>query len=114
MILYNLLVANINCIITKEANNEENKLYSLFAGLCDDLSALHNHCNVLTLYAPSNVPGLNGTPSPMSPNNKSPSTSLSFAISKNKKLMEMLIDDIVASYIQYGYALSIGSTQYGF
>ena len=75
----------MNLILTKQANNVENKVYNLFAGLCDDLSALHNHCNVLTLYAPSNVPGWNGIPSPMSPNNKSPSTSLSFATpNKNK------------------------------
>lgn len=47
----------MNVILTKQANNVENKVYNRFAGLCDDLSALHNHCNVLTLYAPSNVPG---------------------------------------------------------
>jgi len=52
-----MTILSINIIVTRQANNDENKLYNRFAGLCDDLSALHNHCKVLTLYAPSNVPG---------------------------------------------------------
>lgn len=67
--------------LTREAYKVLKKVYNLFTGLCDFLSALKSHWRADTETAPSNAPALNGMPSPMSERTRSPSVSRSIATS---------------------------------